>query len=84
MSKLLFWVVTILVVLVAMRLLARASAAKQRRRTHPTDTRRAVPRRYADMVQCAHCQVHLPKSDALYQLGDYWCSDEHARLGRER
>lgn len=83
MSKLLFWVVTILVILVAMRLLARASAAKQRRAQH-AETRRAVPRRYADMVQCAHCHVHLPKSEALYLLGDYWCSDEHARLGRGR
>lgn len=83
MSKLLFWVVTILVILIAMRLLARASAAKQRR-THQAEHKRAVPRRYTDMVQCAHCHVHVPKSEALFQLGDYWCSNEHARLGRNR
>lgn len=83
MSKILFWVVTILVVLLAMRILARMSVARQQR-AQRDPSRRPIPRRYADMVQCAHCSVHLPKSDAIRTLGHYWCSEEHARLGRRR
>jgi len=33
------------------------------------------------MVRCAHCGIHLPRSEALLQGGHTWCSAEHARLG---
>jgi len=34
-----------------------------------------------ELVRCAHCGLHLPKSDAR-SVGDrYFCSDEHARGG---
>ncbi len=33
------------------------------------------------MVRCAHCGIHLPRSEALLQGGHTWCSPEHARLG---
>lgn len=33
------------------------------------------------MVRCAHCGIHLPRSEALLQGGQTWCSQEHARLG---
>ncbi|WP_277404946.1 PP0621 family protein, partial [Achromobacter xylosoxidans] len=33
------------------------------------------------MVRCAHCGIHLPRSEALLQGGRTWCSQEHARLG---
>ena len=45
----------------------------------------AVP----DLVACAHCGVHLPRSEALRAAdGDasgpvpLYCSEEHLRLGR--
>lgn len=33
-----------------------------------------------DMVRCAHCGVHLPKSESILSLGNYFCSDEHRAL----
>jgi len=32
------------------------------------------------MVQCAHCGVHFPASEALVQAGLSFCSEEHRRL----
>ena len=29
------------------------------------------------MVVCAHCGVHLPKSDSVAENGAYFCSDAH-------
>jgi len=33
------------------------------------------------MVRCAHCGIHLPRSEALMKGGQTWCSDAHAQLG---
>jgi uncharacterized protein len=33
-----------------------------------------------DMVRCAHCNVHLPKSESSTSQGKFFCSDEHRRL----
>lgn len=30
-----------------------------------------------DMVQCAHCGVHLPKSESLEAGGRYFCNAAH-------
>ncbi|MFN0183931.1 MAG: PP0621 family protein [Aquabacterium sp.] len=35
----------------------------------------------AQMVRCAHCQVHLPSADALADGDRRYCSEEHRRLG---
>lgn len=29
------------------------------------------------IIQCAHCSVHLPKSEAITQEGRFYCSQEH-------
>ncbi|MCK9511533.1 MAG: hypothetical protein M0R28_09930 [Pigmentiphaga sp.] len=80
MSKVLFWVVIILAVLLVSRLLARQ--AVRRRADAPRRQRRgAPPARPQAMVQCAHCGVHLPATDAVKSQGRNWCSPEHARLG---
>ncbi|MFY3385786.1 PP0621 family protein [Paracidovorax sp. MALMAid1276] len=34
-----------------------------------------------DMLACAHCGVHIPRSDALMRGQDAYCSAEHQRLG---
>lgn len=34
-----------------------------------------------DMVKCAHCGVNLPRSEAIYTGGDFFCTPEHKRLG---
>lgn len=36
------------------------------------------------MVQCAHCHIHLPRSEACLIHGKTWCSEEHARLGQKQ
>lgn len=35
-----------------------------------------------DLVACARCGVNLPRNDAREAGGSVYCSDEHARLGR--
>ena len=34
------------------------------------------------LVRCAHCGMHLPRSEAREAGGLLYCSDEHARLGK--
>lgn len=36
-----------------------------------------------DMVRCAHCGVHLPKSESVTTRGQFFCSAEHQRLHRQ-
>jgi uncharacterized protein len=31
------------------------------------------------MVRCAHCSVHLPRSESITSQGEFFCSDEHRR-----
>jgi len=33
-----------------------------------------------DMVKCAHCGVNLPRGEAIYAGGDFFCTPEHKRL----
>lgn len=38
-----------------------------------------------DMVECAHCGLHLPRSEALSEHGTFFCSAEHqTEAGRAR
>jgi uncharacterized protein len=32
------------------------------------------------MVRCAHCDLHLPASQARFASGKAYCSEEHQRL----
>lgn len=32
-----------------------------------------------DMVQCAYCGVHLPKSDSLFIKNQYYCCEAHSQ-----
>lgn len=34
-----------------------------------------------DMVRCAQCGVHLPRSESITARGKFYCSAEHQRLG---
>ncbi len=33
-----------------------------------------------DMVQCAQCGVHMPRSESRTLAGKFFCSDEHMKL----
>lgn len=35
-----------------------------------------------DMVKCAHCGVNLPRSEAVFSRGDFYCTVEHQKLGK--
>jgi len=35
-----------------------------------------------DMVQCAQCGVHLPRSESITTQGRFYCSAEHQRAHR--
>jgi uncharacterized protein len=35
-----------------------------------------------DMVKCAHCGVNLPRSEAIYSSGEFFCTPEHKQLGK--
>ena len=46
------------------------------------DRRDGAPPQPADgenMVQCAHCGVHLPRSESLLTQGQFFCSADHRR-----
>ena len=44
----------------------------------------AAPEKVAeDMVKCAHCRVNLPRSEAIYSGGEFFCTTEHKQLGRK-
>lgn len=34
------------------------------------------------MVKCAHCAVNLPRSEAIYSDGKFYCTPEHQKLGK--
>ena len=43
----------------------------------------AGPRPAEDMVKCAHCDVNLPRGEALLTKGEFFCTPEHLHLGRK-
>ena len=87
MGKLIFWAVVILALLLVARILAR----HHEKRANPPQAG-SLPRKAAapsvdqpeTMVRCAHCGIHMPRSEALLVNGDTWCSSEHAKLGQRR
>lgn len=36
-----------------------------------------------DMVKCAHCGVNLPRSEAIYSGGAFYCTPEHQQRGKK-
>lgn len=47
-----------------------------------TKSDRSTPAAVQDMVPCAHCGVHLPRTEAVAEGIDLYCSEAHRRLGR--
>ena len=43
-----------------------------------------TPAHGEDMVRCAHCGVHLPRSESLMTGQTFFCSSEHRRLHEAR
>jgi uncharacterized protein len=40
-----------------------------------------TPKELEHMVRCAHCQIYLPRSEALLVGGHIFCSRDHAERG---
>jgi uncharacterized protein len=36
-----------------------------------------------DMVKCAHCGVNMPRSEAIFSGGEFFCTPEHKQLGKK-
>lgn len=73
------WLVLAAAVFAVLWLLRRALA--RREGGPPRAGRESGP---AELVSCARCEVHLPRGEALEHAGNFYCSDEHRRLGPVR
>ena len=67
MSRLLFLLAVIVVVFLLLR--------SFRRRAPGQDAQGVAE----EMVRCAQCGVHLPKSESILAGGNYYCCDAHRR-----
>lgn len=86
MGKFLFWAVVILGALFAARLLAAHNRKNTTPPVAPPAGRGNAAMKGNDanaepMVRCAHCGIHMPRSEAVLSDGKTWCSAEHAKLG---
>ncbi len=81
MGKALFWVTIFIVVIFVTRVLAIQAAKKRRPPPQAPSAQREVPANSEAMVRCAHCGVHLPRSEASLIDQNTWCSSAHAKLG---
>ncbi len=85
MGKTLFWIAVFFAVLLVSRYLSHQAAKKRFRTEQDNQTARNNPLPGAEaMVQCAHCGVFLPRSEALTSNDETWCSQAHAQLGPRR
>jgi uncharacterized protein len=50
-----------------------------RRRVDRGSAQGTTPTQGENMVRCAHCGVHLPRSESLTTQGSFYCSAEHQR-----
>ncbi|MGZ5203164.1 MAG: PP0621 family protein [Telluria sp.] len=87
MTRLLFWIALIILVVMAVRSKLRAAAAA--RGYHPQGgeampaggTARPHPRveESERMTSCAYCGIYFPASEAVHEGGHDYCSQAHAR-----
>lgn len=76
MAKLIFFLLLVVVALLVLKSIGRASARKGEAENEPGH---GPAER---MVRCAHCGVNLPQSESLAADGKYFCCEEHRRLAR--
>lgn len=88
--RLLLWLVLALLVVLALRKKLFAGGADSATGQGPQQDRPDIGRpgqggeREAEtMVCCAHCQLHVPASEAVYRDRQAYCCEEHARLAAD-
>jgi uncharacterized protein len=69
------------IILVVLGLLAVYWILKSYRRRVDRAGARPTPADAENMVPCARCGVHLPRSESLATQGRFYCSPEHQRAG---
>ena len=47
-------------------------------------TKRSRPAESERMLGCAHCGLHVPESEGVRVGEDFFCCEEHRRLGARR
>lgn len=72
MSRLLF----LLAVIIVVYLLLKSFRGPVSKHPPKNDTSAADSE---EMVRCAQCGVHLPKSESILAGGNFYCSDAHRR-----
>ena len=72
MGKILFFLILGLVVYLLLK--------KQLGPRRPPGAGKPVPPTAEDMVKCAHCGVNLPRSEAIFSQGEFFCTPEHRQL----
>ena len=73
MGRLLFLLLLAAIVFWMFRSWARARRTELRQRETPLPPAE-------DMVRCAVCGVHLPRSESVMREGQLFCGEEHSRL----
>ena len=78
MSRIVFWVLLIGLVVMAVR--AKLKALQRDARDEAPAQRQAPVAEIETMAQCAHCGIHFPASEAVHADGHDYCSPGHVRL----
>ena len=76
MSRILFWIALIALVVIAVR--AKLKGLNARHQPPPPQPQQ--PAQIETMTQCAHCGLHFPASEAVHADGHDYCSPGHVRL----
>lgn len=83
MSRLLFWIALIVLVVMAVRAKLKSISRQQNPFDQPRQPTQQPMREIESMTQCAHCGLHFPASEAVHADGHDYCSPGHARLPRQ-
>jgi len=78
--SLLIFILVLIAIWWVRRALARFSAGTRARGSRPSRTGNEPEQ----MLGCAHCGLHVPESEGVRDGKDFFCCEEHRRLGVRR
>jgi len=80
MSRILFWIALIVLVVMAVRAKLKGVTRQPPPFGQPPQPPQQPVREIETMTQCAHCGLHFPASEAVHADGLDYCSPGHVRL----
>ena len=81
MSRIVFWILLIGLVVLAVRAKLKALQGRaERDRMRPPAPHQTPVAEIESMSQCAYCGIHFPASEAVHADGHDYCSPGHVRL----